>query len=147
MIRSNFVAVDCAPCGECLGDVEVTSKGATVRREQATWGSSYTRNNNVQRTPAGPGAAFGASSFAPLPYIIRLCCSCVFICLPPPPTPHPPPPVSFCHSHLLFLFRLLLLFFALFLPIADFQPASRLVPGDAYVKCTMEACLPHPAPC
>lgn len=83
----------------------------------------------------------------PLPSIIRLCCSCVFICLPPPPTPHPPSPVSFCHSHLLFLFRLLLLLFALFLPIADFQPASRLVPGDAYVKCTMEACLPHPAPC
>lgn len=147
MIRSNFVAVDCAPCGECLGDVEVTSKGATVRREQATWGSSYTRNNNVQRTPAGPGATLARRRlplFLPLydfvVVVFLFACHLLLLLILLLQFPFAIPICCFCFSYSC-------CFFALFLPIADFQPASRLVPGDAYVKCTMEACLPHPAPC
>lgn len=140
MIRSNFVAVivvvDCAPCGECWVTLKLRQKepqSGENRQRGAT--RATTTCNARQQALERPLARRRLPLFLPLYDFFVV----VFLFA--------------CHLQLLLLLLFpfaipnCCFFFTLFLPIADFQPASRLVPGDAYVKCTMEACLPHPAPC
>lgn len=89
----------------------------------------------------------------------RLRCTCFYSPAPPASIlTHPSIPVGFLLPFPLAVFIFVLVIarlavvvvvvFPLFVsPIADFQPATRGSCPDAYVKCTMEACLPHPAPC